>query len=136
MELILEIQSDAHADLRHLEDLLAGVADGDPEALEHAKAEAEGIGGFVRSLVGLDREAAKRAFGDFLSEANLNAHQIEFLNLIIEKLTEHGAMEVGFLYESPFTDLAPHGPEDLFTASQVAGIVDCLGRLRATTPST
>jgi hypothetical protein len=38
---------------------------------------------FVRSLVGLDREAAKQAFSEFLLNRKLTANQHEFLNMII-----------------------------------------------------
>ena len=39
---------------------------------------------FVRSLVGLDRQAAKDALGNFLTGTTLNANQIEFTNLVGE----------------------------------------------------
>ena len=39
----------------------------------------EGLGLFVRSLVGLDREAAKGALGGFLAGKTLSANQIEFV---------------------------------------------------------
>jgi type I site-specific restriction endonuclease len=38
-------------------------------------------------------------------ECALSVNQIEFVNLIVNHLTEHGAMEAAMLYESPFTDL-------------------------------
>ena len=67
----------------------------------------QGLGLFVRSLVGMDREAAKSALSGFLNGEAWSASQIEFLNLIVNHLTEHGVMEVERLYESPFTDLTP-----------------------------
>ena len=69
-----------------------------------------GEGLFVRSLLGLDREAAKRAMADFLSGKRLRANQIEFVNLIVDHLTAHGVMDPELLYESPFTDCSPLGP--------------------------
>ncbi|HLJ26255.1 MAG TPA: type I restriction-modification enzyme R subunit C-terminal domain-containing protein [Candidatus Angelobacter sp.] len=42
-----------------------------------------GFGLFIRSLVGMDREAAKKAFAGFLSGKTLSANQIEFINLVI-----------------------------------------------------
>jgi type I restriction enzyme R subunit len=38
------------------------------------------MGLFVRSLVGLDREAAKQAFAGFVAGSTLTANQIEFVN--------------------------------------------------------
>ena len=57
-----------------------------------AKTESQGLGLFVRSLVGLDRGAAKGAFAEFLAGRTLSANQIEFIDLIINHLTEHGVM--------------------------------------------
>ena len=45
--------------------------------------------------------------------------QIDFVEMIVDYLTLHGAMDAAILYESPFTDITPQGPEGLFTSSQV-----------------
>jgi len=86
---------------------------------------------FIRSLVGLDREAAKQAFGIFLSGSTPSANQIEFINLIIDHLTHHGIMEPGLLYESPFTDINAQGPEGVFNSTQVDTLISVLEQIRA-----
>ena len=75
-------------DLKELERIFleAGV---DETALDALQSDG-GIPRFVRALVGLDREAAKRAFAEFLENRRLSADQLEFLNLIIGHLTERG----------------------------------------------
>ena len=51
------------ADLAELERMLAESGVGAPDDIERAEAGVQGLGLFVRSLVGLDREAAKEALG-------------------------------------------------------------------------
>lgn len=85
---------------------------------------------FVRSLIGLDRAAAKEAFAGFLSGKVLTANQIEFVNLIIEHLTERGAMEVRLLYESPYTDFNPLGVDGLFKPDEVTELFSVLDEIR------
>ncbi len=119
-------------DVAELERVLAESGVGDTAVIQRAAADAHGLGLFVRSLVGLDREAAKEAMASFLNGKILGANQIEFVNLIVDHLTEHGVMEAARLYESPFTDLTPHGPEGLFSAGQVDELIGILDRVRET----
>jgi type I restriction enzyme, R subunit len=57
----------------------------------------------------MDREAAKRAFDGFLFGKSLTANQIQFINLMVDYLTQSGWMSVAQLYESPFTDYSQKG---------------------------
>lgn len=119
------------ADLDELERMLLEAGIGDAETLKQATDESHGLGLFVRSLIGLDREAAKEAFGSFLTDKAINATQIEFINLIVNHLTEQGTMSAELLYESPFTDVTPTGPEGLFTAAQLDVLTAVLRNVEA-----
>jgi len=120
------------SDLTELEEMLTANGVGDPEVIQKAKEESQGLGLFVRSLVGLHRGAAKEAFADFLAGTTLSANQIQFIDLIINHLTDRGVMSASLLYESPFTDISPHGPDGLFASSQVDDLVAILDRVRST----
>lgn len=52
--------------------------------------------------------------------------------MIIRHLTQNGAMEIDRLYESPFTEIAPHGPDALFASDDMDRIVSILKAVRAT----
>jgi type I restriction enzyme, R subunit len=116
-------------DLAELERILVEDVGATDTDLDEARAQG-GLGLFVRSLVGLERDAAKAAFAEFLSGRNLNANQIEFVNLIIEHLTESGAMDPRRLYESPFTDLDAQGVSGVFPQADVLRIVQLLNDVR------
>lgn len=116
-------------DLQELERLLQE-AGGSVADIAKARNESAGLGVFVRSLVGLDRVAAKELFNDFLANGAATANQIEFLNLLIDHLTEQGVMDASRLYESPFTDVSRAGPEALFDGPQVDRIVEVLRDVR------
>lgn len=120
------------SDLDELERLLGESGAGEPKDIRTAAETARGLGLFVRSLVGMDRTAAKEALGKFTNGKMLTANQVEFVSLIVDHLTEHGVMEAARLYESPFTDITPHGPDALFRASEVDELLQALQALRAT----
>ncbi len=117
-------------DLEALESLLLENGIGTAESITQAKLESEGLGLFIRSLVGLDREAAKAAMNQFLNGKTWTANQIEFVNLIINHLTENGTMDPALLYKSPFVDITPSGPESIFTSSQVDDLIAILKNVR------
>ncbi|MDB9344569.1 type I restriction-modification enzyme R subunit C-terminal domain-containing protein [Nodularia spumigena CS-586/05] len=114
------------SDLSELEKILAESGVGETEDILRAKEESQGLGLFVRSLVGLNREVAKQELAQFLSGQQFNSDQIEFANMIVDYLTEHGVMDAALLYESPFTDIAPQGPDGLFTSSHIDELVSVL----------
>ncbi len=117
-------------DLESLSEMLIQAGVGTREDIDRVTTEAHGLGLFIRSLVGLDRAAATEAFSAFLQNTNYSAGQLDFLNLIIEHLTATGAMEVARLYESPFTDRAPTGPDYLFTDPEVDAMILILDDIR------
>jgi type I restriction enzyme R subunit len=118
------------ADLAELQRMLAESGVGGVDDIQRAADESHGLGLFVRSLVGLDRQAAKEALAGFLTGKALAANQIEFVNLIVDHLTEHGVMEAAILYESPFTDLTPRGPDGLFSSAQVDELLAAIEEVR------
>jgi len=120
------------ADLVELDRMLAASGTGTAQEFERAAAESQGLGLFVRSLVGLDRQAATEALGGFLQDKALSGNQLEFLNLVVNHLTERGVVNPALLYEPPFTGYAPQGPDGLFTATQVDQLFHTLSHIRAT----
>lgn len=63
------------------------------------------LGEFVREIVGLDMNAAKTAFADYLNDVNLDSRQIYFVNQIVEYIVHNGIMkDFSVLQEAPFTD--------------------------------
>ena len=91
-----------------------------------------GLGIFVRSLVGLDRSAATEAFEKYLDGTHFSADQVRFVSLIVDELTKNGVMEPARLFESPYTDHAPTGPDFFFPDADVDVIVETLDKIKRT----
>ena len=63
------------------------------------------VGEFVREIVGLDMNAAKEAFSEYLTDTNLDSRQIYFVNQIVEYIVHNGMLkDFSVLQEAPFTD--------------------------------
>lgn len=118
-------------DLLALEEMLIESGAGSEADIARAKEESQGLGLFIRSLVGLDRESAAQAFSQYLADTAYTATQIDFINLIVEHLTENGVMEARRLYESPFTDHAPRGPDMIFPDADVNQLIVILDEVRS-----
>jgi type I restriction enzyme R subunit len=119
------------SDLDELEEMLVASGAGHPEDIARAKEESQGLGLFVRSLVGLDRGAAAQALSRLLDGTTYSRAQIDFVGLIVSELTANGVMAARRLYESPFTDNAPSGPDYYFDDEDVDGIIVVLDQVRA-----
>lgn len=110
-------------DLEELERFFLEQGIAAPEDLEAIKAE-QGLGRFLRSLTGLDRAAAKEAFSDFTTEQQLTADQLEFVDRIIDALTETGFVDPKNFYESPYTDIDSQGIVGVFPKEQAKQIIE------------
>lgn len=117
------------SDLEELGKMLVQ-AGGSAEVIQQATEQSHGLGIFIRSLVGLDRETAKQAFSQFVVGTTATASQLEFIDLIVQYLTENGVMDAARLYESPFTDISQQGPEALFLPIRVTEMVRVLEEIR------
>ena len=99
--------------------------------IERASTEAGSLGLFVRSLVGMDRSAAKDVFAEFLDDQRYSANQIEYINMVIDHIAEAGTIEARRFYESPYTDVAPEGPDGLFEPTEVDRLIAVVHDLRS-----
>ena len=61
----------------------------------------------------------------------LSANQIEFIDLVIDHLTERGVMDPRRLYESPFTDLDDQGVSGVFPRADVKAVVGIPNEVRS-----
>lgn len=116
-------------DVRSLEEILWSEV-GTREDYEKEYGE-KPLGEFVRGIVGLDMNAAKEAFSDYLNGTILDSRQIYFVNQIVEYIVRNGLMkDLSVLQEAPFTDKG--SVVEIFTDINVwAGIRKVIERINA-----
>ncbi len=89
------------------------------------------LGEFVREIVGLDMNAAKEAFSEYLNEANFDSRQIYFVNQIIEYIVQNGMMkDLSVLQKSPFSDGGSF-VEPFADMSVLQGIISVIQKVNA-----
>mgnify|MGYP004529908711 FL=1 len=91
------------------------------------------LGEFVREITGLDMNAAKEAFSEYLEDSNMDSRQIYFVMQIVEYIVHNGMLkDFSVLQESPFTDRGSVG--EIFTDSTVwMGIRKIIDTINANT---
>ncbi|PTB97980.1 type I site-specific deoxyribonuclease [Marivirga lumbricoides] len=87
------------------------------------------LGKFIRSIIGLDIEAANKAFAAFIQSGNLSADQITFVNNIINFLTTNGTIDKAMLFEPPFTNMHDQGVLGVFDDGEAAKIISIIDRI-------
>ena len=87
------------------------------------------LGELVREIVGLDMNAAKEAFSEYLENSNLDSRQIYFVNQIVEYIVHNGMMkDLSVLQDAPFTDQGSIVEifTDLGVWANIRGIIDSI----------
>ena len=92
-------------DLQGLEEVVYSSEVSDRESFEE-NAAGKSLTAFIRSLMGMDRQAVEKAFSDYLDANSFNAKQIDCINIIIDHYVLHGFMEKKALQEQPFKGFA------------------------------
>ena len=114
-------------DIKELENVLWSEL-GTKEEYEHEYGQ-KPLGELVREIVGLDMNAAKEAFSEYLENSNLDNRQIYFVNQIVEYIVHNGIMkDLSVLQDAPFTDQGSIVEifTDLGVWANIKGIIDSI----------
>ncbi|WP_074017179.1 DEAD/DEAH box helicase family protein [Fusobacterium massiliense] len=94
----------------------------------------ESFGIFIRSLVGLDREAINKEFSEFLNTEKFNSNQIELINLIIENIVKYGAYSKSEIPKLS-NDILGKSIDNIFTdRNDLQKIVDIIDKINSNVP--
>jgi type I restriction enzyme, R subunit len=82
----------------------------------------------IRSLIGMEPEAVRHRFAEFVHKhPRLNARQTQFLRLLQNHIAKYGSIELGRLYEPPFTTIDSDGLDGVFTDdAEINALLDIL----------
>lgn len=114
-------------DIKELEKVLWSEL-GTKEEYEHEYGQ-KPLGELVREIVGLDMNAAKEAFSEYLENSNLDSRQIYFVNQIVEYIVHNGMIkDLSVLQDAPFTDQGSIVEifTDLGVWANIKGIIDSI----------
>ena len=82
----------------------------------------------IRAIIGLDSETVRSRFTEFVGRhPELNSHQVKFLDLLQNHIARYGSIEVGDLYESPFTLLHSDGLDGVFDEPLAEELLQVIG---------
>ena len=83
----------------------------------------------VRHIAKLDKEAAEKAFAQFINSNALNTKQIEFIKTVINYVSVNGYMESPKrILEAPFDK--PYGVTQLFSQKELTDVVKVIRDIR------
>lgn len=89
----------------------------------------------IRSIIGMDSEAVKKRFEIFVQRyPQLSATQIRFMSMLENHISKYGSIELGRLYETPFTSIHSDGLDGIFKDERQ--IEDILGIIQTFQPHT
>ncbi len=87
------------------------------------------LGVFIRSIVGLEVNAAQEVFAEFIQTGNLKADQMTFINNIINYLTRNGMIDQGMLFEPPFTNIHQDGLIGVFDDTAARKVIQLVNEI-------
>lgn len=92
----------------------------------------------IRGIIGLDAAAVGKRFTAFVQQhPTLNAAQIRFLDMLQNHIARYGSIEIGRLYEAPFTSVHTDSIDGLFSdEEQATEIIEIIMQFQPITEGT
>jgi len=85
----------------------------------------------IRTVVGLEPEVVAERFGAFFAKhPQLSAKQQRFMALLQNHIAKFGVVTLDKLYEAPFTQVSPDGPDGVFDNAEVEELIAVIDRFR------
>jgi type I restriction enzyme R subunit len=85
----------------------------------------------IRTIVGLEPEVVAERFGEFFARhPRLSAKQQRFMALLQNHIAKFGVVTLDKLYEAPFTQVSPEGPDGVFDDAEVEELITVIGRFQ------
>lgn len=85
----------------------------------------------IRTIVGLEPEVVAQRFGEFFARhPQLSAKQQRFMALLQNHIAKFGVVTLDKLYEAPFTQVSPDGPDGVFDDAAVGELIAVIERFR------
>lgn len=88
----------------------------------------------IRSIIGMESQVVKQRFESFIQRyyPQLSSTQMRFINMLENHISKYGSIELGRLYESPFTTVHSDGLDGIFKDEHQ--IEDILGIIQSFQP--
>lgn len=85
----------------------------------------------IRTIVGMEPEVVAERFADFFAHhPHLSAKQQRFMALLQNHIAKFGVVTLAKLYEAPFTQVSPEGPDGVFDDQAVEELIGLIERFR------
>lgn len=89
----------------------------------------------IRTIVGLEPEVVAQRFSEFFARhPQLSAKQQRFMALLQNHIAKFGIVTLDKLYEAPFTQVSPEGPDGVFDDAAVGELIAVIERFRPGDP--
>ena len=86
----------------------------------------------IRAIIGMDADTVRDRFTQFVTKhPQLNSHQVKFLDLLQNHLAKYGSIEVGDLYEPPFTLIHSEGLDGVFDEPLAEEVLSVIGSFQS-----
>jgi len=119
------------AELELLEGVFIELGMATAEDLTWAAEQHSGLGLYLRTIIGMDPDSVRTTLDDFCRNRDFTRLQHAFLEKLVDFIAVNGVMEKpGMMYDPPFTDIHPDGPDGMFASAEVQQLAEVVRAIK------